>query len=502
MILAPISCLAAFAASIAVERLAALRPAPRISAAALPARLAAFAVLYLFWLGIWGRPILAGTACLITVAVMTVISIRKRQLIGEPLSFSDFGLIEMIIRHPDLYYTDFLLKPPFLGGAAAFLALVGTWLWLEPAYTVLSPLGSLAAIFLVLGGIALGWRAASRDPVAGWFARVLPHPDPERHLAGWGLLLTLVAYALRWRGQVATAFPPVRDADASLPTFPAFDPDLVIVIQFESFLDPARCGLSDAAMPGLARARDLAMLHGPLRVPACGAFTMRTEHAVLTGLSDSDLGFRSFDPYLGRRGPAPASLAHALAARGFATLFMHPFRAGFFGRAKVVPRLGFERLMFEDDFAEADRFGPYVSDRAMMEAILAEADGMPGRALVTAITMENHGPWVVGRLPDEPDPTRQYLRHVANADRAISLLLDGLSLRSGRTLLCFFGDHPPILPGLLPTREPETDYAVLAFDAGRSLGHGETRPMSADALGRMMMTLCRAPVAVEPAAAA
>jgi hypothetical protein len=493
MILAPLSCLAAFAASIAVERLAVLRPAPGISLPALPMRLAVFAVLYLFWLGIWGRPILAGTACLITVAVMTAISIRKRQLVGEPLSFSDFGLIEMIIRHPDLYYTEFLLKPPFLLGAAAFLAALGTWLWLEPAYTILSAPGSLAAIALVLAGIWLLWRAAAREPVAGWFARALPHPDPERHLARWGLLLTLVAYALRWRGQVATPFPLPAVADGS--AVPALDPDLVIAIQFESFLDPVRFGLSDAALPGLARARDLAFLHGPLRVPACGAFTMRTEHAVLTGLSDAALGFRAFDPYLARRGPAPASLAHALQARGYKTLFMHPFRAGFFGREAVVPRLGFERLMFEDDFAGAERFGPYVSDRAMMDAILAQVDRIPGRSLITAITMENHGPWAAGRLPDEPDPTRQYLQHIRNADEAISRLVDGLSRRTGRTLLCLFGDHPPILPGIAPTREPETDYAVLVFEGGRPVGGGKSRRMSADALGRLMMDLCRAPAA-------
>jgi hypothetical protein len=487
MILAILSCLAAFAASIAVERLAVRDRAVALSAAALPARLAAFGLLYLFWLGLWGRPLLAALACVITVAVMTAISIRKRQLVGEPLAFSDFGLIEMIVRHPDLYYTDFLLKPAFLAGAAIFLAALGTWLWLEPAYAVLSPLASLLAVALVLGAVALLWRAARRGPLADRMASWLPRPDPERHLAAWGLLLTLAAYGLRWRGETGTAY--AIAAPAVDPALPPFDPDLVVVIQFESFLDPVRFGLSDEALPGLARARALAALHGPLRVPACGAFTMRTEHAVLTGLSDADLGFRAFDPYLARRGPAPTSLAHRLRARGFATLFMHPFRAGFFGRQAVVPRLGFERLLFEDAFAGAERFGPYVSDRAMMDAILAEADRMPGPALITAITMENHGPWAAGRLPDEPDPTRQYLRHLANAAAAIDHLIDGLSPRPGRTLLCLFGDHPPILPGIVPSHPAETDYAVILFDHGRPAPSGRVRPLSADALGRVVMGL-------------
>ena len=486
MVLAVLFCLLAFAASVAVERLAVLPGGKRPSLRAMPWRLAAFTTLYLFWLGIWGRPVLAALACLITVAVLTAISIRKRELVGEPLAFSDFGLIEMIVRHPDLYYTDFLAKPPFLLGAASFLAALGTWLWLEPAYTVLSPLGSAAVVVLVLGGIAALWWAAGRPPLSLLMGRLLPHPDPEEHIARWGLLLTLVSYALRWRGEVAAPY--LADSQDRAEPAP-LGPDLIIVIQFESFLDPERAGLSDAALPGLSRARDLSLLHGPLRVPACGAFTMRTEHAVLTGLSDADLGFRAFDPYLARRGPAPTSLAHRLKARGFETVFMHPFRSGFFGRAKVVPRLGFDRLLFEDDFAGAERFGPYVSDRAMMRAILAEADRPPLPRLITAITMENHGPWTAGRLEGETDPTRQYLRHLGNADEAIGLLLDGLLQRRGRTLLCFFGDHPPILPGLPPTRAAETDYALLFIEDGRPLTSGSAERLSADALGRLVASL-------------
>jgi hypothetical protein len=301
-----------------------------------------------------------------------------------------------------------------------------------------------------------------------------------------------VAYALRWRGEAATAY--ASPAPGTEPRLQPVGPDLVIIIQFESFLDPARSGLSNEMLPGLACARDFALLHGPLRVPACGAFTMRTEHAVLTGLSDADLGFRAFDPYLARRGPAPDSLAHRLGKRGFKTIFMHPFRAGFFGRDRIVPRLGFKRLLFDEAFGAAERFGPYVSDRAFMEAILAEAEGASGPALITGITMENHGPWIAGRLPDEPDPTRQYLQHLRNADQAIGFLIDSLAARPGRTLLCIYGDHPPILPGLVPSREADTDYAVLVFEHGREAVPGQSVPLTADALGRVVMALSGAAV--------
>jgi hypothetical protein len=137
-----------------------------------------------------------------------------------------------------------------------------------------------------------------------------------------------------------------------------------------------------------------------------------------------------------------------------------------------------------------------------MKAILAEAEPAGGRALITAITMENHGPWGAGRFPDEADPTRQYLRHLRNADEAISLLVEGLGRVPGRTLLCLFGDHPPILPGVVPTREAETDYALLFFQDGVPVGSGEARPMTADALGRLLARLCQASGTVRQEAAA
>lgn len=489
MSIALASCLVAFIAGLGIERLAAAAGSPALSARALPARFLVFAILYLFWLGVWGRPILAGVACLVTLAVMTGISIRKRQLVGEPLGFSDFGLLQLIVQHPDLYYTEFMAKPPFLAGATAFLTAVGLWLWLEPAYRVLSAPASVLLIAAVLAGLALLWRVATVSAIADPLRAIVPAPALDEHVARWGLLTTLVAYALRWRSE--TALPYAEPISAPPGPGAPLDPDLAVIVQFESFLDPARIGLSGMPLPGLARARALALQHGPLRVPAHGAFTMRSEHAVLTGLSPVDLGFRSFDPYLGRRGPVPSSLPRRLAERGFRTVFMHPFRANFFGRDAVIPRLGFQDIRFEDDFEGAERFGPYVSDRAMAERILAEAARTEdGPALIAAVTMENHGPWSTGRLAEEPDPTRQYLRHLANADAAISLLIDGLSARGGRTLLCIFGDHPPILPGLVPSATPETDYAVLAFGAAASAEPSQPHPISADELGRLLMGLC------------
>ena len=81
------------------------------------------------------------------------------------------------------------------------------------------------------------------------------------------------------------------------------EPEVLVVIQLESFLDPERLGGPPLPLMDLVRSR--AAQYGRLRVPAHGAYTMRSEHAVLTGRTAAELGFGVFDPYLAAGGDEP-----------------------------------------------------------------------------------------------------------------------------------------------------------------------------------------------------
>ncbi|MGU3541129.1 LTA synthase family protein [Methylobacterium sp. A54F] len=476
----------ALAAATAIEFLssAATPGRPSLRPADLALRLAGYALVMLFWFCFSWRPWLAAFSCVTTVASLHLVSRLKRSVIGEPLVFSDFALLPQVPRHPQLYYVPPVSDPRVALPALATIALTALWYWLEPARLPPGPgLAVLAVLALpaALAGLAL---AAGRAPLAALLARAFPAPAADADIARVGLPATLIAYALRRRGESPRA-PSTPEATASAPGDP-----VVVVIQLESFVDPERLG--GQALPAMDTIRTRSAQYGRLRVPAHGAYTMRTEHAVLTGLAPDNLGFGVYDPYLAAGGDEPTSLARRAARAGYETLFVHPFHPDFFQRAAVMRRFGFGRLVMGDAFAGAERVGPYVGDVALGRRILAEVEARQGPLFLFSVTMENHGPWKPGRLPGLDDPLAQYLHHVANTGRMLEELVAGLS--GMRATLCVFGDHAPSLPSCRPGfGQTSTDYAIFRF--GQDGGDPQRIDLSADALGRHLRDTVAARIA-------
>lgn len=468
----------ALAASLAVEAFdgRGVRPIGR-RPADLVVRLCAYALLCAFWFAFSWRPWLAGFSCVLTVAILVVVSRLKRSVIGEPLVFSDFALLRQVPRHPELYYTRPLTDPRMAGPILAGLLAVALWYGIEP--TVLPSEPSVAVIAVIALPLAL-WslaRLAGEGALGRQLAARFPAPDLERDVARYGLPATILAYAARWWSTRADEA--VAPIDPPAPASPG--DRVIVVVQLESFVDPMRLG--GPALPLMDILRTRATRYGRLRVPAHGAYTMRTEHAVLTGRPPESLGFGVFDPYLAQGGAEPTSLARTARGAGFESVFIHPFHRDFFDRAAVMRRLGFTRLVMEEAFAGAPRIGPYIGDVALAERVLAEVQARTGPLFVFCVTMENHGPWKPGRLPGLDDPRAQYLHHVAHTGEAVERLIAGLE--GLPATLCVFGDHAPSLaccrPGFGGTA---TDYAVLHFDGGAAAPI--RLDLTANALGRQL----------------
>lgn len=455
-------------------------------------RLAAYGLILLFWLAFSWRPWLAASSGVLTVAVLHLVSRLKRAVIGEPLVFSDVALLPQVPRHPQLYYVPPVTSPRVAGPFLLGLAGVVLWYRVEPSLLPDAAAGRVAAILaLPLGLFAVG-LAAGRPPFARWLAGRFPSPDPDADIARVGLPACLMVHALRWRAEQPERAEPVT-TEAAAPPGPAGDA-VVVVIQLESFVDPERLGGPHLPLMDLIRAR--AAEYGRLRVPAHGAYTMRTEHAVLTGRGPDELGFGVFDPYLASGGREPGSLARLARRHGYATTFVHPFHRDFFRRARVMEALGFQRLVMEADFSGAARVGPYVSDAAFGARIRAEVEARGGPLFVFGVSMENHGPWKPGRLPGIDDPLAQYLHHVAGTGRMVEDLAAGLEGREAT--LCVFGDHAPALPNCRPGfGGTTTDYAIFRF--GR---HADAPPRRIDRTAHDLGRRLRDSLAADEAVAA
>uniref|UniRef100_UPI001F4A1E43 LTA synthase family protein n=1 Tax=Burkholderia stabilis TaxID=95485 RepID=UPI001F4A1E43 len=434
------------------------------------------------------RPIFSTFVALALVGLVVSVSNAKYESLREPFVFTDLSLFSQLFAHPRLYL-------PFLSIGKAVAIVTGIMIviggfFAEPAMPregAWFPLSLSVLLFVVARVLAIRL-----------FLSLDPCVDQARH----GFFAVFVAYllnGLRWTTvatfQRATSAGPFASGESP------HCPD-VIVVQSESFFDIRR--ICDAVDPSgfvqLERARREAVHFGELTVPAWGANTMRTEFAVLSGVSSAALGYARFYPYAFVR-RACTSLARWFSRAGYATLAIHPYYADFFGRNRVFPLLGFEQFLDIRQFADAARVGAYVGDAAVADTIISVLNARNDRPrFVFAMTMENHGPLHLEQvLPGESSSRHTlgeaatwrdltaYLRHVKNADAMIGRLLDHLRTTDRETVVCFYGDHVPALPHVfqkLGVSPQHSDYFIW-----RNYGADapECRNLAAEELGSVLL---------------
>jgi hypothetical protein len=420
--------------------------------------------LFGLFLALCGNFQLAAILALAGPALLVLASNAKHMMLGEPLLFSDLALVGAIFRHPKFYLSAVRLwQRGAVVLAAVALLIVLAWLFVP------APAQHMAGLTLLLASLtalALSLRAA---PVAN----LAQMPDATADVRRHGLLSTLLLYWQRWRE--------TRDPQPCVVVpRPAIDaPELVVIIQCESFADPVELFDDPAlALPGLSAARAKAFQWGDLDVSGFGAYTMRTEYGVLFGRDEDALGFRRYDPFLTALGESSYALPKRL-GKGWRSLFIHPHDMRFYGRDKIMPAGGFGELVGEDRFPSPGAGeGRYVTDAAMAEEIIAIARQADGPTLLYAVTIENHGPWAPDGATGEGDHdlVRCYLRLAGNSDAMLTTLLDRLAALGRPALLVFFGDHRPSIPGAsMPGDARHTPYVMMRIDPAGHLVPGDNR---------------------------
>jgi len=408
-----------------------------------------------------GNFFVAGLLTIALIALFAIVSNAKYKMLGEPLLFSDLALLAALFRHPRFYFTAIsagqrvaLMIAPFV----LLIALAKLFVAHMTPHLIGVALLLASLLLLVVGLGAMMRRGAACSPDA--------EADVRRH----GLIATLLLYWLRWR---ATSDP------APLPSLSACgsEPELVLVVQCESFADPVELtGDASLSLAGLDAARGMAWQWGDLAVSGFGAYTMRTEYGVLFGRSEEALGFRRYDPFLTAHGETSYALPARLRDCGYRSLFVHPHDMRFYGRDQLMPAIGFHQLVGLDSFPPVPAGNRYVDDGTLGNTLAGLADESAEPTLIYAVTMENHGPWSKDRLTGAPGGLGSYVRHLRSSDAMLSALIDRLR-RTGRpALLVFFGDHRPSIPGVTEPGGPRhTPYVMLRFGARGEILTGANR---------------------------
>jgi hypothetical protein len=433
-----------------------------------------------------GRPIFTGVVLISLGAGFAVADRTKREVLREPVVFSDMSELPHVFSHPQLYLP-FAGPALIIGGAAAAMALSIALLSFEPGVWKPDPV-----LFLLYAGSMIGgaWLI-SRQPALGAAAAALrelrPTGEPFNDAAKLGPFAMVLISGVIARAERAAR----RARHAPLPS-----PSLrggrapkgvpLVLVQCESFFDARRlsCLVPRDLLSGFDACCENGATFGRLEVPSWGANTMRAEFAVLTGIPESELGYDRFNPYHAFARVPIASLAWRLRGQGYRTICLHPFDRSFFRRDLTLPALGFERFLGIESLGGSRR-PPYCSDPELAEHVLRVLDTEGPRVFIFAITMGNHGPWRESGLSIDPelrrrfDPTGvpqgddllRYLEGLRRSDEMLQTLLSGLRRRYDEGLLAFYGDHLPSLPQVFrhfAFDEGDSDYVVRHGAALRS----------------------------------
>lgn len=465
-----------FAASLAVALLLDGLVRPRPVGGYLPIRsslnglwLQAWLMTALFglFMAFCGNAVVSAGLALAVMALIVLVSNAKFSVLGEPLLFSDLALIGAVFRHPQFYVSAIALwQHAAIGLVAVQFGFIVFWFF---SPDLQSHLNGLAILLLSLAVVAVSLRSAACRDLASV-------PDADADVRRHGILPTLLLYWLRWR---KLADPP-RCLEAPRQSLPGIlpPPGVVVVVQCESFADPEDLfSDSSLALPGLTMARKNAWQWGNLMVSGFGAYTMRTEYGVLFGRSEKELGFRRYDPYLTALGEASYALPARLDGAGWRSFFVHPHDMRFYSRDRIMPAGGFAELIGQDRFPPVpEGQGLYVSDAAVAEQIVSIARHASMPSLIYAVTIENHGPWAPDTSSGDRSLLQNYLRLTRNSDAMLSALLRQLATLGRPTMLVFFGDHRPSIPGLTAAEgDRHTPYVMVRLDDTGQLIRGDNR---------------------------
>ena len=232
-------------------------------------------------------------------------------------------------------------------------------------------------------------------------------------------------------------------------------PDIIVIMN-ESFADLRLLGNLETdkeVMPFFDQLQENT-IKGFCLASVFGGGTSCSEYEFLTG-NTMGLMPEGCIPYQQYIYDGTYSAVSALEQLGYDSYAMHPYYSGGWNRDAVYERLGFNNVMFLDDYPQQDNIRDFVSDAEMYDVLIEKYEDRNKKQpfFSFGVTIQNHGGWDDDYVPtvhiEKPEidyvEADEYLSLIRESDKALKKLVDYFSGVDNDVILVFFGDH---LPGL------------------------------------------------------
>lgn len=254
-------------------------------------------------------------------------------------------------------------------------------------------------------------------------------------------------------------------------------------------------------------------IKGHTYVSTFGGGTANSEFEVFTGCSMAFFPVNFYPYQQAIRGPIH-SMVSQMKENGYTTVSMHPERSKNWNRENIYRYYGFERMLWQEDFAGAEVIHSGVSDAETYKKIiqLYEEREQGEKLFVFDLTMQNHGgydedesPYAVTALNMNEPQVDQYLSLVKVSDEAFADLVGYFEQQEEKVIICMFGDHQPWVSDLIAGGDISADGTIserildkyktsFVIWANYDIEEAEDCDISTNYLGAFLMRTARLPM--------
>lgn len=224
--------------------------------------------------------------------------------------------------------------------------------------------------------------------------------------------------------------------------------DLSVLGPFESTKDHLKNFYSLKNDPGIIE-------HGYNYVSIRGGGTPNSEFEFLTGNSMSNLP--GYYPYVMFDFKNMPSIVQSVKGQGYKAIAMHPENPNNWKRNVVYPALGFDEFLSYTSFQKDDTLLiNRISDLSNYKKLIEVYESQEQPVFIFSVTMQNHGGYDFNIIKEEMRVSvdKQYIQYsdvqeyqslINYSDEALEYLINYFRSVDDPVIICFFGDHQPVL---------------------------------------------------------